>query len=192
VAVARGKFGLVNVSATTLDAFEAGCRERGEQFDLITFFEVLEHQDAPGAFLAQVMRLGRGGGAVAGSVPNRDRFLAALDRKLSDGDLPPHHFLWFSSRALTQLLERAGFEQVRITRTGALGYMQVIGKLNAILTRKTRALHSSIRWLSLPFKLLLPLAALAPWLGMRASPSHLFFSCRIPDRQSTGAPPIGS
>jgi SAM-dependent methyltransferase len=180
VAVARDKFGLGNVAAMTLDAFEAECHARNERFDLITFFEVLEHQDAPRAFLAQVMRLGEPGGRVAGSVPNRDRFLAPLDRKLSDGDLPPHHFLWFSSDSLAQLLARAGLQDVRVTRIGALSYPQIVGKLNTIISRKASALPAAIRWTAVLLKVLAPLAAVIPWLGMRAAPSHLFFECRVP------------
>jgi len=179
IAVAREKFHLANVSVSTLDAFEHASGLRGEQFDLVTFFEVLEHQDAPLAFLAQVQRLCRPGGIVAGSVPNRDRFLARFDRRLGDGDLPPHHFLWFSRAALVRLFERAGFTNVDVTTTGALPYRQIVAKLAALFERRLRRV-ASLRWLVLPCKVLAPALAVVPWIGMRLAPSHLFFRCTAP------------
>lgn len=181
IAVARAKFGLADVAVSTLDAYEHACRLHGERFDLVTFFEVLEHQDAPLDFLAQVRRLCRPGGLVAGSVPNRDRFLARFDRKLGDGDLPPHHFLWFSRRSLVRLLERAGFTDVDVRLTGALPYSQIVAKLGALVERKFRRVPPALRWLGLPCKMLATVLAIAPWIGMRLAPSHLFFRCTSPE-----------
>lgn len=180
VAIARDKYGLENVSAKTLDEFESECLGQNRRFDLITFFEVLEHQDSPRSFLAQVMRLGRPGGLVAGSVPNRNRFLARLDRKLSDGDLPPHHFLWFSADALEQLLRRSGFVDVQILPTGALPYREIVAKLIGIAERKTAKAPLAVKWIRYPLMLAAPLVALGTWIGMRVSPSHLFFRCSVP------------
>lgn len=181
IQVARNKFGLDKVMVATLDDYARNCRARGTRFDLITFFEVLEHQDAPRDFLSQVADLGKPGCLIAGSVPNRDRFLAPLDRKLSTGDLPPHHFLWFSARSLARLLESAGLQDVSVVRVGALSYRQIVGKLATVISRKTRKwprplglLAPALRILSLP-------AAIVPWLGMRIAPSHLFFKGRIPE-----------
>jgi SAM-dependent methyltransferase len=179
IAVARGKFHLANVGVSTLDAFEDTCRTSGERFDLVTFFEVLEHQDAPLDFLAQVRRLCRPGGVVAGSVPNRDRFLARFDRKLSDGDLPPHHFLWFSREPLVRMLERAGFTHIDVTLTGALSYRQIVAKLAELFGRRLRRV-AWLRWLVLPCKAIAPALAIVPWIGMRLAPSHLFFRCTVP------------
>jgi len=180
IAVARSKFHLMDVGVSTLDEFEDECRTSGERFDLVTFFEVLEHQDAPLDFLAQVRTLCSPGALVAGSVPNRDRFLAAFDRKLGDGDLPPHHFLWFSRTSLVRLFERAGFTNVEIMPTGALTYAQIVAKIGALLDRKRRAAPTMLRWLVAPARLLVPALAIGPWFGMRLAPSHLFFRCIAP------------
>jgi len=177
IAVARGKFHLTNVAVSTLDAFEDACGASGERFDLVTFFEVLEHQDAPLAFLAQVRRLCRPGGIVAGSVPNRDRFLARFDRTLGEGDLPPHHFLWFSRASLVRLLEHAGFTQVDVALTGALAYAQIVAKLRTLVERRLRRGPTPLRWIA---KAIAPALAIVPWLGMRLAPSHLFFRCSTP------------
>jgi SAM-dependent methyltransferase len=83
-------------------------------FQWVTAFEVLEHQADPLAFLAAARGLLAPGGALCGSVPNRERALAARDRQRSDGDYPPHHFLWFSPPDLTAMLRRAGFSRVEV------------------------------------------------------------------------------
>lgn len=180
IAIARSKYGLSGVSSLTLDQFIEASRTTRMKFALVTAFEVLEHQDAPLDFLAQVITIGEPDGTFAGSVPNRERFLARIDRRLSDGDLPPHHFLWFSKRALESLLQRAGFRNISVERTGALGYGQIIRKLNVIAARKAQALPRGLAWLRHASRLAAPIVAIIPWLGMRASPSHLFFRCRIP------------
>lgn len=185
IAVARDKFGLANVAVSTLGAYEATCGASGDRFDLVTFFEVLEHQDAPLAFLAQVRRLCRPGARIAGSVPNRERFLAGFDRKLGDGDLPPHHFLWFSRASLVRMLERAGFENVEVMPTGALPYTRIVAKLGALVERRLRRAPASLRWLELPCKALAPVLAVAPWIGMRLAPSHLFFRCTTPSNDAS-------
>lgn len=180
VQVARGKLGLGKVAVATLEDYAVVCRESSLHFDLITFFEVLEHQDAPREFLSQVAALGKPGSMVAGSVPNRDRFLARIDRRMSDGDLPPHHFLWFSARSLARLLESAGLRDVSITRVGALSYRQIVDKLGVVISRKSKAWPQSMRALAPTLNAFSLLAAIIPWLGMRFAPSHLFFKCRIP------------
>jgi SAM-dependent methyltransferase len=85
---------------------------RGRRYDWVTAFDVLEHQADPLAFLGAARRLLAPGGAVCGSVPNRERLLVARDRRHNRGDLPPHHFLWFSMASLRTALRHAGFAQV--------------------------------------------------------------------------------
>lgn len=181
IAVARSKFGIQLAKAMTLDDYMAECSRTRLRFDLITFFEVLEHQDDPLDFLRKVLRLGAVGGRIAGSVPNRERFLAGLDRRLSEGDLPPHHFLWFSSSALKQLLETAGFTDVHVECTGALPYRTLVGKVSVALQRQcARGPLASV--CKAACRVLAPLAAVVPWLGGRLQPSHLYFSGSIGPR----------
>ncbi len=177
IQAARRKHGCEHVQVATLDGYASTCKEKALEFSLISFFEVLEHQDEPLTFLEKVREVGEPDALVVGSVPNRHRFLARLDRKLSDGDLPPHHFLWFSRDSLAYLLRQAGFERINIIRTGALPYRLLITKVAAALRRKTK------RWpmapvLSVVGSILAPLLALVPWAGGQVAPSHLYFSCR--------------
>lgn len=87
---------------------------RAAPFDHVTAFEVLEHQPDPLGFLRAARGLLASGGRFSGSVPNRDRVLAARERGRSDGDFPPHHFLWFSHRSLEAMLRAAGFASVHV------------------------------------------------------------------------------
>ena len=76
------------------------------KFDVVTFFEVLEHQAAPREFLDRVRACLRSGGLIALSVPNRYRWLTGPDVL----DYPPNHFLRWSAAALTKFLSAQGFE----------------------------------------------------------------------------------
>ncbi len=182
IRVARDKYGLDTVQALPLQAFVAESLAAGRRFDLVTFFEVLEHQDAPREFLALVARIARPGAQIAGSVPARDRFLAGLDRRMNEGDLPPHHFLWFSPRALRSLLVAAGLVDVEVRRAGGMGYAEVMRRIGALVVRRTRPLPLPLAW---PLRglaaLSAPLFALPVWLGLRRRPSHLFFLARTPE-----------
>lgn len=98
--------GLTNLSSRSLKEF---FETTDKKFDVITFFEVLEHQDYPNPFMEDVKNLLRKGGWIAGSVPNRDRFI--IKREFQD--YPPCHFLYFSEQALRNLLERHGFSSIK-------------------------------------------------------------------------------
>jgi 2-polyprenyl-3-methyl-5-hydroxy-6-metoxy-1,4-benzoquinol methylase len=62
----------------SLEEFYEYAKEKNLKFDVITFFEVLEHQDKLREFLEMVKGLLREGGYIAGSVPNR-KWLFASD-----------------------------------------------------------------------------------------------------------------
>jgi len=111
---ARINLGIDTVFAMSLEEFYEYAKERGLKFDVITFFEVLEHQDKPREFLEMVKGLLKEGGYIAGSVPNRERFLREIYWKISHADHPPHHFLRFSRRSLENALELSGFEDAHV------------------------------------------------------------------------------
>jgi SAM-dependent methyltransferase len=78
-----------------------------EQFDVITFFDVLEHLEDPKGFIIELKKYLTKNGYVFVSIPNRDttpRFLPL------DGDLPPHHLTWWSKKSLYSLFEKNGYE----------------------------------------------------------------------------------
>lgn len=181
IAVARTRYGLRDVEACTLAEHTERCQHAGVRYQVITFFEVLEHQDSLTGFLRQVQTLLAPSGYLAGSVPNRDRFLGDLERRFGDGDFPPHHFLWFSDRVLYSLLARHGFTNITVFPTGQIGVSEIFRRLLGV------AMRFSMRWQSLPRQLLkvvilvagIPVALLL-YIGLRVRPTHLYFQARWP------------
>jgi SAM-dependent methyltransferase len=80
----KRNFGIDTVFAMSLEEFYEYAKEKNLKFDVITFFEVLEHQDKPREFLE------------------------------IHADNPPHHFLRFSRRSLENALELSGFENAHV------------------------------------------------------------------------------
>lgn len=99
----------------TLAEFAEWASGRGLRFDVITFFDVLEHQPQPLPFLRSAARLLVPGGWIAGTVPNRRRLLKT-GRSACEAfwDLPPHHFLWFNAGALRSALVAGGLNGVEV------------------------------------------------------------------------------
>lgn len=107
-AIQTGKEALGLEKIYPLSIEEYAKQNSSETFDIVSFFEVLEHQDDPVGFLSQVRRLVKPGGHIALSVPNRNRFQMGLDTT----DLPPNHLTRWNPKVLTAFLRRHGFEIV--------------------------------------------------------------------------------
>jgi SAM-dependent methyltransferase len=105
---AKERLGLQNICPLTVSEFAEQHAE--ERFDVVTFFEVLEHQAAPVEFLQKVRACVRPDGMIALSVPNRERWLTGPDVL----DYPPNHFLRWNADALKKVLKAQGFEVLSI------------------------------------------------------------------------------
>jgi 2-polyprenyl-3-methyl-5-hydroxy-6-metoxy-1,4-benzoquinol methylase len=84
------------------------------KFDLVTFFEVMEHQTDPQEFIRCVKKLLRPNGFIAGSVPNRNRYI--VDVRFSP-DIPPHHFTLWSKKTLLEFFKRNDITSVEFRQT---------------------------------------------------------------------------
>jgi len=182
VKAAKTRFGLDNVTHSSLQAFVRHCHEQGLTFDVITFFEVLEHQDKPGEFVEQVLSILNPGGHIAGSVPNGRRLTACLDRRISAGDLPPHHFLWFSATTVSSLLSRMRLSAILVYPSGNIPYAQLRLKLSAFLATKLFGLivPTKAHWV-----LLAPaveICSLLLWSLFKFAPAHLYFQAQFAAR----------
>src|SRR5208282_3859988 len=104
VRFAREHYGLPRVVAMRPKEFRAA--HPGERFDVVTFFEVLEHQDDPAGFFDLAAAALVEDGCIALSVPNRNRWQKGVDTL----DYPPNHLTRWSPRALGSFLDRNGFE----------------------------------------------------------------------------------
>jgi SAM-dependent methyltransferase len=108
IETARRFSGLPHFHAMPLDAFLA--RPDLPRFDVITFFEVIEHLDAPLAFARQVRRLLAPGGRAVLSTPSRERFRPDLYA----WDDPPNHLSRWNEEAIRRLFGRVGLEIVSV------------------------------------------------------------------------------
>jgi len=110
----KGNLGIDTVFAMSLEEFYEYAKGKNLKFDVITFFEVLEHQDKPREFLEMVKGLLKEGGYIAGSVPNREHLIVEIVWKYYHIDYPPHHFLRFSKSSLEKALNFSGFKDVEV------------------------------------------------------------------------------
>lgn len=84
--------------------------ERGERFDVVTAFEVLEHLNSPVEFLSTVYQLVLPGGQVFCTVPNWNS--AFVQNSTRPDWLPPIHLLFFNPASLQAVAERSGLMRV--------------------------------------------------------------------------------
>jgi SAM-dependent methyltransferase len=131
----KRNLGIDTVFAMSLEEFYEYAKEKNLKFDVITFFEVLEHQDKPGEFLEMVKGLLKEGGYIAGSVPNRERLFVETDWKYYDWDYPPHHFLRFSKFSLYRAFKNCGFTNIELY-TLKYPYGEFISRIEKILLGK--------------------------------------------------------
>src|SRR5712692_9019700 len=105
---AKERVGLQRVFPLTISEFAE--QHADEKFDVVTFFEVLEHQAAPVEFLQKLRRVLKPRGTIALSVPNRERWMTGPDVL----DYPPNHFLRWNAATLKHFLSAQGFEVLSI------------------------------------------------------------------------------
>ena len=100
----RERYGLREIFALRPEQFRSA--NPGKTFDVVTFFEVLEHQDNPQGFLKVAQECLASGGYIALSVPNRTRWQKGVETL----DYPPDHLTRWSPLALRNFVEKNGFE----------------------------------------------------------------------------------
>jgi 2-polyprenyl-3-methyl-5-hydroxy-6-metoxy-1,4-benzoquinol methylase len=101
---AQGHFGLDVFHGSLHEApFEPG------SFDVITFWDVLEHTFSPADELRRATALLRPGGLLALSLPNWHSFDRWLFGRHWHGFDPPRHLYVFSRQTLAAMLAQAGF-----------------------------------------------------------------------------------
>jgi 2-polyprenyl-3-methyl-5-hydroxy-6-metoxy-1,4-benzoquinol methylase len=112
-----------------LDVTDEPIEELDGTYDVVTVLSVLEHVNDPRAFLRQVARLLKPGGATYLIVPNVDSLACRVLHEEAATFDGRNHLVYFSPRTLADMLQREGFEVVR-TRTR-------IASLDPVLERLT-------------------------------------------------------
>lgn len=110
---ARRELGL-EVKTGSITAPPAGL----PRFDVVTFWDTIEHLDRPDLALENIRRLLRPQGVLVFSTGDYGSLLRRLTGKRWRLFADPTHNFFFDEPALRRLLQRAGFEVVRVTRRG--------------------------------------------------------------------------
>lgn len=84
-----------------------------ESFDIITMWDVLEHIDEAGVFVEKCASLLKKDGYLVLQVPQIDSFIAKRQKEKWNM-MGLDHVNYFSKKTITHLLERKGFEVVKI------------------------------------------------------------------------------
>jgi 2-polyprenyl-3-methyl-5-hydroxy-6-metoxy-1,4-benzoquinol methylase len=87
-----------------------------DEYDVVTVLSVLEHVNDPRAFLREISRLLKPGGATYLIVPNVESLACRVLHERAATFDGRNHLLYFSARTLRDMLEREGFD-VLATRT---------------------------------------------------------------------------
>lgn len=103
----KNKLGIKDAYA--VDVFDFAKDYKGEKFDVIVFFEVLEHLGSPAKFIEAFKGILKGDGYIVLSVPNRDRFKPDKN----EWDYPPHHLTRWGALSLNNFLVRNGFQIIK-------------------------------------------------------------------------------
>jgi SAM-dependent methyltransferase len=132
--------------ARGFEVFEGGlpdfAKEGRPPFDAVTMFQVLEHVDDIGGWLAAAGAAVKPGGLFIVGVPNRSRTFDPFHGPgLEDLDWPPHHLTRWNARALSGALSRAGFEVLDCRPLGhTLPLLQLMTRNSLRLGLATRSL----------------------------------------------------
>jgi SAM-dependent methyltransferase len=133
-----------------------------ELFDVVTFWDALEHTPSPTEELNRANDLLRRGGTLALSVPNWN----SLDRRLFgpnwQGLDPPRHLYVFSAATLTALLKKTGFSVAAVSNFMP-GYFSFAMSVERWVGQRSPSLADSVgRILRLPGLRLL----FVPWFTL--------------------------
>lgn len=101
------------------------CRKKGlnvsqtwpkNQFDVVTGFEVIEHERDPLGMMKRVHSLLKKGGIAVLTTPNHNSFWRKIMGKWWVGYKHPEHLNFFSPKSLRVLMEKAGFKKITIQK----------------------------------------------------------------------------
>jgi 2-polyprenyl-3-methyl-5-hydroxy-6-metoxy-1,4-benzoquinol methylase len=101
--------GLKNIFLGDLRAFRA--RYPDLKFDIVSYFDCIEHLDDPNGELDAILETIKAGGLLALNTPNSER---PLPFGRDYFDMPPHHLTRWTARSLAALLERHGLEITKL------------------------------------------------------------------------------
>jgi len=91
-----------------------GDLKNGEKFDVIVFFDVLEHILDPNEFLNSVKKHLKNNGSVFFTTPSTSSWLAAVSGRRWVSYIVPQHVILYNRKSLVWLLKKHGFSAVKM------------------------------------------------------------------------------
>ena len=132
--------GISDVQLASVENYYLQNKNLSNNFDFISFFEVLEHQDKHKQFINTIRSLLSDNGKIIGSVPNSNRPLVWLERALVNkkfhfetGDYPPPHLTRWTEESLRCFFSNNGFEVMRIEPVGFGGFTKTMSWTRYVL-----------------------------------------------------------
>lgn len=165
--------------------------------DLLSLWEVLEHQPDPAGFLREVRDRIAPGGHLVGSVPNAAGIAARLRGVRWRMVYPPDHLHYFGPGNLAELLRRTGFEPIFVGTVACMAAPNwSLGIRRRILHRAQRlppgwrpaVLRAAHRALTLTKRHLVYAALNRLIAGLRLGGDNLLFVARRPPDPALAAP----
>ena len=139
IEVARQRLGL-DVRKGTL----ASANLEADSFDVVTYWDVLEHTRDPASELEGAYRVLRPGGLLVIAVPNIDSLVARLNGRSWTMINPPEHLFYFSPQTLRRLVSANGFGLVDVhTVNGESSHTCLVLSMGMVGTASTSALASA-------------------------------------------------
>ncbi len=123
----------INNKVTKFDILDKDLNELDieNKFDVICFFQVLEHVSDPFAFLTNVKKLLNKGGRLIYSVPNNE--FAPLKNMQDAFDLPPHHVGQYNLEIIENIAHTLDMEIMRnIEEKSPINYQYYKNKLGGL------------------------------------------------------------
>jgi 2-polyprenyl-3-methyl-5-hydroxy-6-metoxy-1,4-benzoquinol methylase len=103
IEIAKNRFGLKNVFAMDFGDFLG--KEDLPQFDIITFFGLLEHIDNPLELVRKIKRILKPDGFIATSAPTKENLVANMHSL----NFPPHHLSRWNKKSISSLFKEIDF-----------------------------------------------------------------------------------
>jgi 2-polyprenyl-3-methyl-5-hydroxy-6-metoxy-1,4-benzoquinol methylase len=137
IALANQK-GLTQAFACSAEDFFAN--SNSQLYDVITFFQVIEHLQDPATFLESVKKLLVAGGYVLLDVPNRK---TVFNKAMGAIDYPPHHLSRWTTGTVQKFLIAGGFkiEYLGTVLTARIFYYSLVCTLSLKLSRTLHSLR---------------------------------------------------
>ncbi|MBK7762804.1 MAG: class I SAM-dependent methyltransferase [Bacteroidetes bacterium] len=90
-------------------------KSNSDKYDVVTFFQVLEHISEVDSFFKSAISVAKPGGKIIVAVPNNEPYYLTYDKD-HFLNLPPHHMGWWNEKSLTKIAEIYNLELVKIVK----------------------------------------------------------------------------